>query len=131
VLKDNWLFFNNINTLSECVAKDILSVANYSIKETGKFIIVLLGMGEDGHTASLFPHRTYDKYKNIVIEKNSPKYPKNRISMSFQMFNKSNHVFKVINGTSKKNAVDLWLKNTDLPINKIYGDKEKVYVCLV
>ena len=50
--------------------------------------------------------------------------------MSCKMLNKSSHVFKVINGASKKNTVDLWLKGVELPINKIHGDREKVYACL-
>jgi len=220
MLKDNWLIFKGIDTLSERLANDILNVANHSIRATNKFTIVLaggtsfssvyrilnnsksnwkkwhiyigderclalgdknrndylinkiwlgnglipkkninfihselgvdvgasdyeevvreikkfdvvlLGMGEDGHTASLFPNRIYDKDKNVIVEKNSPKYPKNRISMSCKVLNKSSHVFKVINGASKKNTVDLWLKGVEFPINKIHGDREKVYACL-
>jgi 6-phosphogluconolactonase len=220
MLKDNWLIFKDIDTLSEQLANDILNVANHSIRSTNKFTIVLaggtsfssvyrilnnsksnwkkwyiyigderclalgnqnrndylinkiwlggglipkkninfihselgadvgalhyeeivreikkfdvvlLGMGEDGHTASLFPSHIYDNSKKVVVEKNSPKHPKNRISMSYKMLNKSNNVFKLISGSSKQNAVELWLKGVDLPINKIYGGCEKVYACL-
>jgi hypothetical protein len=35
----------------------------------------------------------------------------------------------VINGSSKQAAVDLWLKGEVLPINKINGHFERVYIC--
>jgi 6-phosphogluconolactonase len=121
----------NIHFIHSELGVDI-GASNYEkvVREIEKFDMVLLGMGEDGHTASLFPNRIYDKDKSVIVEKNSPKYPKNRISMSCKMLNKSSHVFKVINGASKKNVVDLWLKGADLPINKVHGDREKVYACL-
>jgi len=95
----------------------------------GDFDIVLLSIGEDGHTASLFPSHLYDKNRSVLVECNSPKYPKDRISMSYSRLNQSKNIFKVINGSSKQDAVDLWLKGVILPINKINGHSEKVYIC--
>ena len=99
------------------------------LKSVGDFDIVLLSIGEDGHTASLFPSHFYDENKSVVVECNSPKYPKNRISMSYSRFNQSRYVFKVISGHTKKDAVDLWLKGGSLPIGKINGNFERVYIC--
>ena len=99
------------------------------LKSIGDFDIVLLSIGEDGHTASLFPNHLYDENKSVVVEYNSPKYPKDRISMSYSRFDQSKNIFKVINGSSKQAAVDLWLKGEVLPINKINGHFERVYIC--
>ena len=99
------------------------------LKYIGDFDVVLLGIGEDVHTASLFPGCLYDESKSVVVEFNSPKFPKNRISMSYLRLNQSKKIFKVISGSSKKKAVQLWLEGSDLPISKIYGHSEKVYVC--
>jgi 6-phosphogluconolactonase len=130
-LKNGLIPKKNINFIhSELGADEGAALYEEAVKEIKKFNVVLLGMGEDGHTASLFPNHIHDKDKNIVVEKKSPKYPKNRISMSYKMLSKSNNVFKLISGPSKQNAVELWLKGVDLPINKIYGDCEKVYACL-
>jgi len=85
-------------------------------------------MGEDGHTASLFPGHQYDNKRDVVIINNSPKKPKQRISLSYSRLNQSNKVFKIISGSLKCNAVRQWLNNIQLPINQINGNSEKVYL---
>jgi 6-phosphogluconolactonase len=99
------------------------------LKNIGDFDIVLLSIGEDGHAASLFPDHLYNEKKSVVVERNSPKYPKDRISMSYSRLNQSKNIFKVVNGSSKQNALNLWLEGAVLPINKINGYSEKVYIC--
>jgi 6-phosphogluconolactonase len=85
-------------------------------------------MGEDGHTASLFPNRAYNKNDSVVAEYNSPKFPKERISLSYSQLNKSKYVYKLISGSKKSQALNLWINGKTLPINKISGKKEKVYI---
>ena len=98
-----------------------------TLKRIDKFDIVLLSMGEDGHIASLFPGHIYPKEQLVVIEQNSPKPPKERISMSYKQLNKAHYVFKLIMGESKQKAVALFKKNANIPITKINGDCEKIY----
>jgi 6-phosphogluconolactonase len=99
------------------------------LKNIGDFDVVLLSVGEDGHTASLFPNHIYDENKSVVVECNAPKFPKDRISMSYSRLDQSRNVFKIISGISKKNVVKLWLQGVNFPINKITGYSEKVYIC--
>jgi 6-phosphogluconolactonase len=81
------------------------------------FDIVLLSMGEDGHAAPLFLGYLYDENKNVVTEYNSPKYTKERINISYSRLNQSKNFFKIISGSSKQVAVELWLKGKEiLPI---------------
>jgi 6-phosphogluconolactonase len=86
-------------------------------------------MGEDGHTASLFPGHLYGENKNVVAEYNSPKYPKERISMSYERLNQAKNVFKLVCGQSKRLSLNSWLKGEVLPITKINGKLESVFYC--
>ena len=99
------------------------------LDNVGDFDVVLLSIGEDGHAASLFPHHLYDKNTSVVVERNSPKFPKDRISMSYSRLNQSKNIFKIISGSSKQKAVKMWIKGKALPINKIYGQSEKIFIC--
>jgi 6-phosphogluconolactonase len=96
------------------------------LKKIDKFDIVLLSMGEDGHVASLFPSHSYSENQAVIIESNSPKLPKQRLSMSYKRLNKSNYVFKLIVG--KENFMSLLYKNKNIPILKVKGECEKLYI---
>ena len=37
----------------------------------------------------------------------------------------------MISGSSKHKALGLWEKGKDLPINKVFGKIEKVYICIM
>ena len=94
-----------------------------------KFDVVLLSTGEDGHVASLFPNNSYPNDQIVVIEGDAPKPPKQRLSMSYKQLNKSTYVFKLLIGKSKQHAVRLLRKNINLPITKVTGEYEHMYVC--
>jgi len=96
-----------------------------NIKE---FDVVLLGVGEDGHTASLFLDHVYPEDEGVIIESNSPKPPKERISMSYKRLNQSKNVFKLIIGKDKQRVVELLKNDILLPISKIYGMHKKSYI---
>lgn len=89
-----------------------------SIQNIELFDLVMLGMGEDGHTASLFPNHTYSN-ESVVTELNSPKMPLERVSLSYERLSKSRRVLKLITGSGKQSAIKQWLAQEDLPITKI------------
>ena len=99
------------------------------LKKIDKFDVVLLSMGEDGHIASLFPNHIYPEEQMVVIERSSPKPPKERVSMSYQQLNKAHYIFKLIIGESKQKAVTLLEQNVNLPITRVNGNCEKLYIC--
>jgi 6-phosphogluconolactonase len=100
-----------------------------TLKNFDQFDVVLLSMGDDGHVASLFPGHVYPEDFSVVIEKNSPKPPKERISMSYQQLNKTHYVLKLIIGKSKQKIVDLIRQNKNFPITMVNGKCEKIFLC--
>ena len=98
------------------------------LKKVAIFDLVLLSVGEDGHIASLFPGHKYNKKQNAIIEKNSPKFPSERISISYKKLNSTKNLFKVIIGKSKKYIIKRLLEDDNLPANLVNGEKQKVFV---
>lgn len=85
------------------------------------FDLVILGMGPDGHVASLFPGREHD-IDWIVAERNSPKPPGERLSFSYQALNRAAEVWFLVSGAGKADAVRCALtENCDLPAARVSG----------
>jgi len=85
------------------------------------FDLVLLGMGEDGHTASLFPGQRHDAAELVHPVHEAPKPPPERVSLSLKALNNSDAVIILVTGSAKRQAVQQWLAGDDLPIAGIHG----------
>jgi len=91
------------------------------------FDLVLLGVGSDGHVASLFPGCEHQGNKEVIIEKLAPKLPKIRVSLSLSRLNKSMNIFKLIVGKEKKVIIKALKSNKDIPANNVSSKNEKIF----
>lgn len=84
------------------------------------FDIALLGMGPDGHTASLFPdNEALLLSEDAVPVFNAPKVPAQRISLSVSRLANSRERWFIVNDQKKKNIMDQVMRGDDLPISRI------------
>jgi 6-phosphogluconolactonase len=73
----------------------------------GGFQLVMLGVGPDGHVASLFPgHPQLDAHDAIAVPViDSPKPPPERVTLTFEALNRAEEVWFVVSGADKAEAV--------------------------
>ena len=72
----------------------------------GRFDLVLLGMGDDGHTASLFPGSpSLDETKRYAVASQAPVEPTQRITLTYPVLNNARNVYFLVAGTSKGPAL--------------------------
>ena len=91
----------------------------------------LLGIGADGHTASLFPENIEKDIANKITcipVDNAPKPPPQRISLSYSVFNQAKTVCFIAGGNEKRQLLQQWQKNPALPCNRIHGVEDTLLI---
>jgi len=84
----------------------------------GTFDLVLLGLGEDGHTASLFPGAEVAEPAqggDVLAVLDAPKAPARRISMSANRLSRARGVFFLVSGAGKRGALADLRDGADIP----------------
>lgn len=87
------------------------------------FDVMLLGVGPDGHVASLFPGLFDPEDEALVREViDSPKPPPRRLTMTLARLNNSRHVLIIASGEAKRSAIEAArTKDHSVPVGWIAG----------
>ena len=92
---------------------------NETLSKVGDFDLVLLGLGEDAHTASLFPGDSWDNNLDALAVFDAPKPPPLRISMSPARLSRSKSVLFLVSGKEKQTAINQWKAGDLIPASTI------------
>ncbi|EKR66092.1 MULTISPECIES: 6-phosphogluconolactonase [Leptospira] len=99
-----------------------------SIQLIPSFDLVLLGLGEDGHIASLFPGMDLSEEKDTIEIYDSPKSPKERISLSLRKINSSDCILIIAKGRKKKEIIERIKMGETLPVTSLFP-KKSIELC--
>jgi len=84
--------------------------------------LVLLGIGEDGHTASLFPgNPATESDANVVAVFNSPKPPPERVSLGMSVLNAAREKMILVAGVGKRDTLHRIAQGEPLPAARVIG----------
>ncbi|KAI7832894.1 hypothetical protein BX661DRAFT_178745 [Kickxella alabastrina] len=118
---------------SEAAAADYQEqlVSVFGDQKTPVFDCILLGIGPDGHTCSLFPGfpQLNEKSKWVVHIDDSPKPPSSRITLTYPVVNNAKKVVFVVTGAGKSQTIKQIVDDKDdsKPATRVALPKGTVY----
>ena len=101
------------------------------LKTVPRFDLVLLGLGEDGHTASLFPMQEWERaisWPPVLPVHDAPKPPPDRVTLSPDRLSAAESVLFIVAGEAKAAAVRDWRDGIGIPASRIAPELVDIYV---
>ena len=94
-------------TAARAYQADLVRTFRSAPDEWPRFDVILLGLGEDGHTASLFPGHALlrETRRRVAPVFDSPKPPPERITLTLPVLNQARHVTFITAGAGKAAAL--------------------------
>jgi len=109
-------------------AEEYAGIIKNQIKDQA-FDLILLGMGDDGHTASLFPGtKALDEISKLVVENEVPQKSTLRMTFTYPLISKARHIVFLVTGSAKAQMAQNVLsdKEKKYPSARIFSEKHKV-----
>ncbi|MFC9254869.1 6-phosphogluconolactonase [Amycolatopsis thailandensis] len=97
------------------------------------FDIMLLGLGGEGHTASIFPDSpaVHEKERSVVAVRDCPKPPPTRISLTLPAIRRAQDIWLVTGGEAKADAVSQALAGAgevEIPVAGARGNRRTLWL---
>ena len=110
-------------------SKNIELVRN-EYKKFDRIDAVILGMGDDGHTASIFPNDPESEIakntQELIVSTKAPNHPKNRITCTVNFLKRADRIFLFFTG-EKKQQVLQEADDKNYPIALFYNQNTDIY----
>jgi 6-phosphogluconolactonase len=93
--------------------------------------VVILGMGTDGHTASIFPNdpqsnEVLSSNENSIFSTKAPNHPTHRITCSLDMITNASSIYLIISGDEKLNILEN--NELSLPIHDVLKKRDDIKI---
>lgn len=109
----------NVHTIPAELGAEI-AAGRYAdvLAAVGDFDLVLLGLGEDGHTAGLFPGQPTGSTDVLAVHA-APKPPPERVTLSAARLSRTRQALFLVTGAGKRTALTAWRQGRDIPARRI------------
>lgn len=113
--------------------QELILFFRLGVGEFPQFDLIMLGIGEDGHTASIFPGSpAIEEKERLSILSLSPKPPHERITLTLPVINRGLNVVFLAMGKEKASKMRIILEGTDktLPAARVKPEQGKLLFLL-
>jgi 6-phosphogluconolactonase len=103
-------------------AREAAALYARELRTVDAFDLVLLGLGEDGHTASLFPGHEWGVHEDspdALAVFDAPKPPPERVSLGAHRLSNARNVLFLVEGAGKRDAIEAWKRGEAIPAASI------------
>lgn len=123
-------FGDDADAAAEAYAAVLTSAGDGSVPQ---FDVLLLGVGEEGHVASIFPDSpaVHERTRSVVAVRNCPKPPPTRVSLTLPAIRRAREVWLMTTGEAKAEAAARALtgaSEVDLPAAGATGQRRTLWL---